>query len=170
MQNNYLNKTTKRVVGYKIAKKQGLFSNPENFQLPPKFGIDLKSKRVVSFNNLKEKITKNQISLQDVYIPDSHLFMPETKRFVMNTPKAKAKQAEQLKPKITYTFDAIIYRIVEDEKDKIKHAGKNNYFIRNGLTYKKVNEFNILSSDSGILELNNKRLLGPVSKCLAGSR
>ena len=46
MQNNYLNKTTKRVVGYKVAKKQGLFSNPENFQLPPNVGIDLKSKRV----------------------------------------------------------------------------------------------------------------------------
>ena len=130
MQNNYLNKKTQRVVGYRTAKKQGLFTNPKGFSIPSYVGLDLKNKRVVSFKTLKQKLTKNQISLNDVYLPDSHLFMPETKRFVMNTPKAKAKQAEQLKPKITYTFDAIMYKIVEDEKDKIKHAGKNNYFIR----------------------------------------
>lgn len=162
MQNNYLNKTTKRVVGYKIAKKQGLFTNPENFQLPPKFGIDLKSKRVVSFNNLKEKITKNKISLQDVYIPDSHLFMPETKRIVMATPTSKAKQAEQLKPKITYTFDAIIWRTIDDSKNKIKHAGKNNYFIKDGITYKKMIEYKITSTDSQILTYNQKRLFLPI--------
>ena len=160
MQNNYLNKTTKRLVRYDTAKKQGLFSNPENFQIPSHVGLDLKSKRVVSFKTLKQKITKNQISLSDVYLPDSHLYMPETKRFVMATPTTKAKQAVQMAPKKEYFAEVSLYKIIPDDKHEkaLRYLGSKRHFKQDGKEYQLMKTSRIMTSDPVLLEYANKKV------------
>ena len=165
MNNNYLNKKTQLIVGYRTAKKQGLFSNPQGFNLPSHVGLDLKNKRVVSFKNLKDKINKNQISLSDVYLPDSHLYMPETKRFVMATPTTKAKQAVQMAPKKEYFAEVSLYKIIPDHKhDKaLRYLGSKRHFKQDGKEYQLMKTSRIMTSNSVILEYANKKVFTSAS-------
>ena len=126
---SFINKKTKRVVGLATAKKAGLFTSPENFLLPHGVGLDLHGKRVVSMKTLRDKLASGLLPLSKVYI-QSHVYLPESKRFVMASKQTQAKQAAQVAknavkvnvPNLTYYATVRFY---EDYEDDTRDAEEN---------------------------------------------
>lgn len=90
----FINKKTGRINSYKVAKKNGLFINPDNFKLPKQIGLDLLNHRAVSRKTLISKLKKGIISPNNIYIP-GYVVLPESKQILKDTKRTQSMLKEQ---------------------------------------------------------------------------
>lgn len=123
----FYNKLTNKYNSLRVARRNGITKNPDNFVFPDDIAYNKKTNRFISYKTALKSINDKTVNIIDIVI-QGYIYNPFTKRFNKNTQQninkieKLVKQAEETKKKVEAInkIKAYLKKIIQKKKEETK--------------------------------------------------
>ena len=156
----FYNFKTNRYNSLVIAKKNGLYTNPKQFQLPEGYGLDMFRRSVLPIKVLREQILSGRIPVDRFYLPN-YIVLPKSKQLVARNPitlKQRHTQRRQIKKEadvVDYFSTVKLYK--EIAVQDVRYFGPRAFKGDEDSAYGLVKEMKTKTTSSGVQAFDNTK-------------